>query len=144
MKTFLTILLFSASLVHAADAEVRWKSRFSETYKSQAEGTRVSFTVRTPPQVDGMDRYPLLIALSGGLRVVPSEQFPFFQANPTRTRIWGYRAISTYDAMRVVAVMLKKYPIDPNRVYLTGSSAGGSGAMHLASCFPDDTSTKRK
>ncbi len=137
MKLFLTILLSSASLVHAADAEVRWNSKFKETYKSQAEGSPVSFAVRSPPRVEGMDKYPLLIALSGGLRVVPSEQFPFFQANPTRTRIWGYRAISTYDAMRVVALMIEKYPIDPDRVYLMGSSAGGSGAMHLASCYPD-------
>lgn len=139
MKLFLTILLSSTSLVHAAGAgaEVRWNSKVRETYDSQAEGTRVSFAVQTPPQVEGIEKYPLLIALSGGLRVGPSEQFPFFQANPTRTRIWGYRAISTYDAMQVVAVMLKKYPIDPDRVYLMGSSAGGSGAMHLASCYPD-------
>ncbi len=137
MKLFLPLLLCSASLVQAADTEVRWNSKFRESYESQAEGIRVSFAVRSPPQVDGMDSYPLLIALSGGLRVEPSEQFPYFQASPTRTRIWGYRAISTYDAMQVVALMLKKYPIDPNRVYLMGFSAGGSGAMHLASCYPD-------
>jgi len=137
MKLLLTILISSASLVHAADTEVRWNSRFSESYESQAEGRRVSFAVQTPPQVEGRETYPLLIALSGGLRVGPSEQFPFFQANPTRTRIWGYRAISTYDAMQVVGVMIKNYPIDRDRVYLIGSSAGGSGAMHLASCFPD-------
>jgi dienelactone hydrolase len=137
MKLLLTILLSSASLVHAADVDVRWNSKFSEAYESQAEGRRVSFAVQAPPQVDGMQTYPLLIALSGGLRVSPSEQFPFFQANPTRTRIWGYRAMSTYDAMQVVAVMKEKYPIDPDRVYLMGSSAGGSGAMHLASCYPD-------
>ena len=138
MKLLLTVLLSSASLVHAADAEIRWNSRFRETYASEAEGTAVSFAVQTPPKVDDRETYPLLIALSGGLRAVPSERFPFFQANPTRTRIWGYRAISTYDAMQVVAVMKRKYPIDPDRIYLTGSSAGGSGAMHLASCYPDE------
>lgn len=137
MKSFLVVLLASASMVHAADTEIRWSSKFRESYMSEAEGTRVSFAVQSPPEIDGMEKYPLLIALSGGLRVSPSEKFPFFQANPTRTRIWGYRAISTYDAMQVVATMLSKYPIDPDRVYLTGSSAGGSGAMHLASCYPD-------
>ncbi len=137
MKLFLTILLSSTNLVHAVGDEVRWNSKFRETYESQAEGTRVSFAVQTPPQVEGMETYPLLIALSGGLRVSTSEQFPFFQANPTRTRVWGCRAISTYDAMQVVATMINKYPIDPDRVYLMGSSAGGSGAMHLASCYPD-------
>jgi hypothetical protein len=121
-----------------ADAEIRWASKFKETYTSQAEGTDVAFAVQAPPKVDSMDTYPLLIALSGGFRVAPSERFPFFQANPTRTRIWGYRSISTYDAMQVVALMKSKYPIDPDRVYLMGSSAGGSGAMHLASCYPDE------
>jgi len=133
----MAILLSSASLVHAGNAEVRWNSKFNESYESRAEGSRVKFAVQAPPKVNGLEKYPLLIALSGGLRVTPSEQFPFFQANPTRTRIWGYRAVSTYDAMQVVAFMINKYPIDPNRVYLTGSSAGGSGAMHLASCYPD-------
>ena len=136
MKLFLPVLL-TAGLFQATQADVRWNSRFRETYESQAEGTRVSFTVQTPPRVEGMKAYPLLIALSGGLRVSPSEEFPFFQANPTRTRIWGYRSISTYDAMQVLTTMKSRYPIDPNRVYLMGSSAGGSGAMHLASCFPD-------
>lgn len=136
MRLFLPFLL-TASFVHTAFAEVRWNSKVRESYESEAEGARVSFNVQTPPEVESMETYPLLIALSGGLRVSPSEQFPFFQANPTRTRIWGYRAISTYDAMQVVDVMLRKYPIDPNRIYLMGSSAGGSGAMHLASCYPD-------
>jgi dienelactone hydrolase len=40
--------------------------------------------------------------------------------------------------MQVIAFMKRNYPIDPNRIYLVGSSAGGSGAMHLASCFPDE------
>jgi len=138
MKVVLTLLI-SVTQVQAAEVatDFRWNSKFKETYDSEAEATRVSFAVQTPPKVDGMETYPLLIALSGGLRAAPSEQFPCFKATPTRTRIWGYRAISTYDAMQVVATMLKKYPIDPDRVYLMGFSAGGSGAMHLASCFPD-------
>ncbi|MEM7014060.1 MAG: hypothetical protein AAF585_21585, partial [Verrucomicrobiota bacterium] len=69
--------------------------------------------------------------------VAPSEKFPFFQAMPSRRRSWAYRSISAYDAMQVRAAMLAKYPIDEERIYLVGSSAGGSGAMHLASQFPD-------
>ena len=46
MKLFLTILLSSVSLIHAADAEVRWNSKFKETYESQAEGSGMSFAVR--------------------------------------------------------------------------------------------------
>ncbi len=137
MKRFLIILFFSATLVHAADPPVRWDSKFNETYQSQAVGAPVSFPVQTPPEVTGMKAYPLVINLNGKLRVDPSEQFPFFQATPTYNRIWGYRAMSTYDVMQVIARMKNKYPIDADRVYLVGSSAGGSGAMHLASSYPD-------
>jgi hypothetical protein len=81
--------LLSTTIVRGADVEIRWNSKFRESYSSEAESTQVSFTVQAPPQVDGTEKYPLLIALSGGFRVSPSEQFPFFQANPTRTRILG-------------------------------------------------------
>lgn len=135
------LIVFVASLIVAstsdAVAQVRWNAQVTEQYESEAEGRRVSFAVRTPPEVAGRDRYPLVIALSGGFRITPSDQFPFFQANPTRTRSWGFRSLSTYDAMQVIAAMKRKYPIDADRVYLIGFSAGGSGAMHLASCYPD-------
>lgn len=137
MKRLLMILFFSATLVEAADSPVRWNSKFNETYQGRAVGSPVSFPVQTPPQVAGMQSYPLVINLNGSLRVSPSEQFPFFQATPTYNRIWGYRAMSTYDVMQVIARMKNQYPIDPDRVYLVGFSAGGSGAMHLASCYPD-------
>lgn len=141
MNRILFVLLLTPGLprpdADTGDGSVRWASQFQESYHSRAEGTRVTFPVKTPPQVDGMRAYPLLVTLSGGLRAAPGQEFPFFQASPTRTRIWGYRALSAYDAMQVIDVMLRKYPIDPDRVYLMGASAGGSGAMHLASCFPD-------
>ena len=122
----------------AAHAEVRWNATFQEKYRSQAEAADVTFGVRTPPRVKGVKAYPMVVVLNGGPRVPPSERFPHFQVRPSRNRIWGYRTMSTYDAMQVIAFMKRNYPIDPDRVYLVGSSAGGSGAMHLASCFPDE------
>ncbi len=119
-------------------AEVRWNASFTEKYHSEADGADVAFSVQTPPQMENMKTYPLVVVLNGGLRVPPSEKFPYFRVQPSRTGIWGYRAISTYDSLQVLAAMKRNYPIDPNRVYLVGSSAGGSGAMHLASCFPDE------
>lgn len=137
MKLLLIFLFFPATLVPAADSPVRWNSKVKETYQSQAEGAPVSFPVRTPLQVAGMKTYPLVINLKGGLHLTPSEQFPFFQAAPTYHHIWGFRALSTYDVLQVIACMKNKYPIDADRVYLVGYSAGGSGAMHLAACYPD-------
>ena len=138
MKLLPAVVLCLLSFSGPLQAAVRWNTTFNEVYRSAADGADVSFNIHTPPQVDGVEKYPLLIMLSGGLRITPNEQFPHFQARPLRTGIWGYRSISTYDAMQVVRLMKQNYPIDPDRVYLFGASAGGSGAMHLASCWPDE------
>lgn len=137
MNLILTTVL-CLTMSGSLQAEIRWNTTFNETYHSEADGLDIAFGVRTPPRVEGIETYPLVVVLNGGLRVPPGEQFPHFQVRPSRNGIWGYRAISTYDAMQVIATMKRSYPIDPNRVYLVGSSAGGSGAMHLASCYPDE------
>lgn len=141
MKSLVTCVLLTGTLCLAGSpllAEIRWDASFSESYRSEAEGAEVAFAVQTPPRVDELDAYPLVVVLNGGLRVPPSSKFPYFRAQPSRGRIWGYRTISAYDAMRVIGHMKEHYPIDSDRVYLVGSSAGGSGAMHLASCYPDE------
>ncbi len=117
---------------------MRWGASFKDSYPSEPDGAQVSFSVRMPPRVENLDAYPLMVVLNGGPRVEPSAKFPFIQVRPTRTRSWGYRSLSTYDVMQVIATMKQRYPVDPDRIYLVGSSAGGSGAMHLASCFPDE------
>lgn len=137
MQQLVTTLLCLATF-GPLQAEIRWNSAFSEKYQSETHRAGVAFGIRTPPEVEGVDSYPLVVVLNGGPRVLPSREFPHFQVRPSRNRIWGYRTISTYDAMQVIAFMKRSYPIDPDRVYLVGSSAGGSGAMHLASCFPDE------
>lgn len=119
-------------------AEIRWNSTYSESYRSQADGLDIPFTVRSPPGEDRFETYPLVVVLNGGPKVPPGEKYPYFEVRPSRNRIWGYRTISAFDAMQVIATMKQRYPIDADRVYLVGSSAGGSGAMHLASCFPDE------
>ncbi len=137
MRQLVTTLLCLATF-GPLQAEIRWNSAFSEKYQSETHSAGVAFGIKSPPKIDGLANYPLVVVLNGGPRVPPSGKFPHFQVRPSRNRIWGYRTISTYDAMQVIAFMKRNYPIDPNRVYLVGSSAGGSGAMHLASCFPDE------
>lgn len=137
MRLLLTGLMCLAA-ASSLQAEIRWDSTFTDTYRSEADGLEIPFSIRSPPESDRVKRYPLVVVLNGGPRVPPGEKFPHFQVRPSRNRIWGYRTMSTYDAMQVIAAMKHRYPIDPDRIYLVGSSAGGSGAMHLASCFPDE------
>ena len=127
-----TVVLLLSLLTFGSAAEIRWTSSFSESYLSEADGNRIPFRVKAPPKVQGLVRYPLLVALKGSLRVNPGKRFPFFEVRPTRGNVLGYRAISTHDVMQVVAKMKRSYPIDPDRVYLVGSPAGAWGD---ASCI---------
>ena len=139
-RSLLHRMVFAAMLLGAFEsfsADLKWSSSFSETYLSEADGNRIPFRIKTPPRDEGGQAYPLLVALKGSLRVNPGRRFPFFEVRPSRGNVWGYRAISTYDVIQVIAYMKRKYPVDPDRIYLVGSSAGASGAMHLASLHPD-------
>ncbi|NNE91459.1 MAG: hypothetical protein HKN23_07415, partial [Verrucomicrobiales bacterium] len=120
--------------------DVRWEASFKETYSCKATGRDVAFAVRTPPKIEGREKYPLVVVLKGGPRVNPSADLPFFEIKPAGGGIWGYRSMSAVDAMQAIAFMKRNYPIDPDRISLAGSSAGGSGAMHLASLHPHEFS----
>ena len=132
-----TFLLWK-QLITGSPAPLRWNSIFKEVYYSQADGAGVLFNVRMPPAVKDRAAYPLLVALGRGPQVNPDHRFPFIQVGPSRGGIWGYRSISAYDVMQVITFMKRHYPVDADRVYLAGFSAGASGAMHLASCYPDE------
>lgn len=136
MKQLLTAVL-CLTACGQLQGEIRWNETYKETYHSEAEGADVAFEVRTPPRIDSLETFPLVVVLKGGLRVPPSEKFPHFRVQPSRGRIWGYRAMSAYDVLQVIDFMKRNYSIDPDRVYLVGFSAGGSGAMQLASCHAD-------
>jgi poly(3-hydroxybutyrate) depolymerase len=44
---------------------------------------------------------------------------------------------SELDAMRVFDLIKREYPIDPNRIYLFGYSAGGQGGHYIAQKYPE-------
>jgi len=52
-----------------------------------------------------------------------------------------YRArsgdLSEKDALNVLDLVMKEYPIDPARVYLFGHSAGGAGSWYLGEKYPE-------
>jgi predicted esterase len=49
----------------------------------------------------------------------------------------GYQGIAEQDVYDVLADVERRYPVDPDRVYLTGISMGGGGALWLAATRPD-------
>lgn len=57
---------------------------------------------------------------------LPARGFPGFVLFPQNLNGWDGAAAA--DAIRLVRLMMKKYNIDPNRVYINGVSNGGHGA----------------
>ena len=138
-KTELAILavILWTTCLFAAGPVLPWgqKSRFS--YHCAAIDKKVFFEVRFPLEVAGLDRYPLLVVLKNGPRVESNREIPLIQVKPNVRGIWGYRSMSAHDVKQVLDYALTHFPVDEERVYLAGFSAGASGAMHVASACPD-------
>lgn len=70
-----------------------------------------------------------------GLAKIVEEQpdFPFIVISPQcpRSEHWSVEQLSV-----LLDEAIASYPIDPNRVYLTGLSMGGYGTWHLAAAQP--------
>ena len=54
--------------------------------------------------------------------------------DPTRALQGDY---SEKDALNVLDLVMKEYPVDPARVYLFGHSAGGAGTWYLGEKYPE-------
>ncbi len=108
------------------------------------------------PKWDGTKRYPLVIFLhgSGGSGTDNQKQMggatavftkgenqaerPCFVLAPQcpNSKI-GWTKEVAGKLMALIADLVEKLPIDESRVYLTGSSMGGSGTWSLAARFPE-------
>jgi pimeloyl-ACP methyl ester carboxylesterase len=58
---------------------------------------------------------------------------------PTNRRPYGFNweGWGRLDALEVMDIVIQRYPIDLNHIYLTGHSMGGHGTWHLGSLYPD-------
>jgi predicted peptidase len=98
-------------------------------------------------------RWPLILYLHGGSRrgtdleklrepgygltalVEKDKSFPFVVLSPQCDE--GEFWTDTESLIALLDDVLKKYSIDPTRVYLTGHSMGGFGTWYLAYKYPD-------
>ncbi|MEM7013759.1 MAG: hypothetical protein AAF585_20000, partial [Verrucomicrobiota bacterium] len=71
MKTLIALFALVAIATAVGQDEIRWGETFADSYQSEADGAKVSFQVKTPPKIDGQEKYPLLLVLNGGPRVAP-------------------------------------------------------------------------
>ncbi len=67
----------------------------------------------------------------------PLPDVPLFVACPLARGSMGYEGIAEKDVYDMLAEVERQFPIDADRVYLTGISMGGGGALRLALTRPD-------
>ncbi|MCS7250647.1 MAG: prolyl oligopeptidase family serine peptidase [candidate division WOR-3 bacterium] len=116
----------------------------SVTFISQIDSSCQYFAISYPKNFDRNKKYGLIYSLHGagveaiGLCKVYSKKDFAFIACPTNRRSfgfdwedWGY-----LDCKEVLEYIIKNYPIDTNRIYLTGHSMGGHGCWVLGLLNP--------
>lgn len=124
-----------------------------EGKQTATEGTPFRYLLFPPKVVSKTNQQPmpLVLFLHGGgeggadLQKVrkhgppqlasEGQSFPFFLVapqNPSETQFWDDQQL-----IALVDELMERYPIDPDRVYLTGLSRGAYGAWRLAIQNPD-------
>lgn len=130
---------------------------------SDVDDSEQPYALYLPRQFDAARKYPLVISLHEedsnhlqnlkrifgevprftgrgmeSLRFVPpSQNIEFIVASPLARGTMGYRGIAEEEVYSVLADVERRFSVDPDRVYLTGASMGGGGALRLALTRPD-------
>jgi len=157
---------FSRSLVLlalAAAAQIGAPGPQVLTFLSNVDDTDQPYGLYLPKQYDPAKKYPLVISLHGaysnhrlnlrrvfgrGNRIGETdaeasrhwpalEDIDFIVATPLARGTMGYTGIPEKDVYDVLADVKHRYSVDDDRVYLTGLSMGGGGALWLGLTRPD-------
>lgn len=133
------------------------------TFFSDIDDTDQPYALYVPKHYNAAKKYPLVISLHGagsnhrlnlrrifGKSNLPGETdaeatryFPplrevgYFVAAPLARGTLGYQDIAERDVYDVLRDMQRRFSIDDDRVYLTGLSMGGGGALWLGLTRPD-------
>jgi fermentation-respiration switch protein FrsA (DUF1100 family) len=132
-------------------------------FRSTADDSTQQYAFWLPANLEAGKKYPLLISLhaeesshrlnlrqifgilprfgqmdSEDLSYLPVQRDPgYLIACPLARGSMGYQGIAEQDVYDVIADVQRRYPVDPDRIFLTGISMGGGGALWLALTRPD-------
>ncbi len=79
----------------------------------------------------GLSRPPTQTLLGHGRHGLAPTQGPMFVVAPTGRGQSQYRYAGEEDILEVLADVSSRFRIDPDRIYITGGSMGGTGAAYL-------------
>jgi poly(3-hydroxybutyrate) depolymerase len=89
-------------------------------------------------RVFGLDNRPGETDAEASRNRLPLPDVPAFVVSPLgRGELMGYDGLGYDDVMRVIADVRRAYPIDPERITLTGASMGGGGTWAIGLRHPE-------
>lgn len=115
------------------------------TFVSAIDSSVQLYAIMEPFNYDSSKTYNLVLGLHGAgskglwhLGLFKAKDWAFF-VGPNNRRNFGFdwQDWGRLDAIEVYHLSCKTYPIDPDRVSLTGHSMGGHGTWHIALTYPD-------
>ncbi len=163
IRAILAVVLLPLVCAPPAAAQMYVPGAQVLTFFSDIDDSDQPYALYLPKGFDPARKYPLVISLHGAwsnhrlnLRRVfgrgnrPGETdveatryFPAFRdvdfivASPYARGTMGYQGIAEKDVLDVLADVKRRFPIDEDRVYLTGLSMGGGGSLWLGLTHPD-------
>ena len=155
----LVLMLLSTPSIHAQKTK---KSGGKNPYVNEKftakDGTSIEYKIMAPKTIEDGRKYPLILALHGrgGSTAAAAklastelrEKFPCFVMVPESTKDGNWvqsprRAKKKKSskamlpaALEALDALIKKHPIDTNRIYVTGQSMGGVGTFGAISLRP--------
>lgn len=119
------------------------EGRYRVTFISAIDSS-VQYYAVLPPKEGGRPPYALIYSLHGagveayGLVSAYAAKRWAYVISPTNRRPFGFdwQDWGRLDALEVLDLATKRFPIDTNRIYLTGHSMGGHGTWHIGSLYP--------
>jgi poly(3-hydroxybutyrate) depolymerase len=138
-------------------------SAHAVTFHSTVDDSEQPYALYLPPTFSRARKYPLVVSLHSedstqrlnlrqlfgiaarygetdppDLRYFPVKHpVDFIVACPSARGVMGYQGIAEQDVYDMLADVEHRLPVDEDRVYLTGISMGGGGALWLALSRPD-------
>jgi poly(3-hydroxybutyrate) depolymerase len=115
------------------------------TFLSKIDSSCQYYAIVYPADYQPDQHYALILSLHGagveasGLAECFKPKDWAFIVCPTNRRPYGFdwQDWGRLDALEVLEVVCTEFPVDSQRIYLTGHSMGGHGTWHIGLNFPD-------
>ncbi|MFC2173551.1 prolyl oligopeptidase family serine peptidase, partial [Acidobacteriota bacterium] len=116
----------------------------SRVFISPVDRSVQHYSVLPPKEYDAAGTYGLILSLHGaGVKSLGQvkayrPKARAFVVAPTNRRPFGFdwQDWGRLNALAALKEVLTRYPIDPDRIYLTGHSMGGHGTWHVGLLHP--------